>query len=359
VERIMIVTGLVMTMAVDGRAGSELGGPLVAASVGARLRGAREVRLVGAVSHELGQAERELLAGIDPTVGTPEGLLTTLPLPPLRWVGPAVVGDAVSAARIEGNPSLWTAACPASSLDGETVALANSDPRWMARLLEPASPARVLVALHGDWIPYRGREIEACLEAADVVCLTRRDLGLLSPAAARRLESITVVITDGSRGVEVVSGPRRDRLPPPTLSGARVTTDVGAGDLMFGCLAGWIDARAAGERGVGHDRVCQAYEASSDLVGSLLSSHSFAHFLARARSDGAAGAALRTVAIREPECVRCGACTTIAPAIFAMDTTAAIVARQPERDAEIRDCDAAILNCPANAIHWVEVQGNV
>ena len=54
--------------------------------------------------------------------------------------------------------------------------------------------------------------------------------------------------------------------------------------------------------------------------------------------------------IDERVCVRCGACSSLAPSVFVMDAGGSRVARQPESDGERRLAEAALLNCPTAAI---------
>jgi len=49
-------------------------------------------------------------------------------------------------------------------------------------------------------------------------------------------------------------------------------------------------------------------------------------------------------------CLRCGACSTLAPGIIAMGETSAIVVRQPQAAQEIAATEAALFNCPMLAI---------
>jgi ferredoxin len=49
-------------------------------------------------------------------------------------------------------------------------------------------------------------------------------------------------------------------------------------------------------------------------------------------------------------CVRCGACSSLAPGVFTMDAAGSRVARQPETESERRLAEAALLNCPTAAI---------
>jgi ferredoxin len=49
-------------------------------------------------------------------------------------------------------------------------------------------------------------------------------------------------------------------------------------------------------------------------------------------------------------CLRCGACSSLAPLTFAMGEAAAVVVRQPETTEEIAAAEAALFNCPVLAI---------
>jgi ferredoxin len=49
-------------------------------------------------------------------------------------------------------------------------------------------------------------------------------------------------------------------------------------------------------------------------------------------------------------CLRCGACSSLAPGLIAMGDTAAVVVRQPATAAEIAATEAALFNCPMHAI---------
>jgi len=46
------------------------------------------------------------------------------------------------------------------------------------------------------------------------------------------------------------------------------------------------------------------------------------------------------------DCLRCGACSSLAPGIIAMGETSAIIVRQPETPEEIAATEAALFNCP-------------
>lgn len=50
------------------------------------------------------------------------------------------------------------------------------------------------------------------------------------------------------------------------------------------------------------------------------------------------------------DCLRCGACSSLAPGIIAMGETSAVVVRQPVTAAEIAATEAALFNCPMLAI---------
>jgi len=50
------------------------------------------------------------------------------------------------------------------------------------------------------------------------------------------------------------------------------------------------------------------------------------------------------------DCLRCGACSTLAPGMIAMGETTAIIVRQPATAQEIAATEAALFNCPMLAI---------
>jgi ferredoxin len=59
----------------------------------------------------------------------------------------------------------------------------------------------------------------------------------------------------------------------------------------------------------------------------------------------------QTMYFVEPEhCLRCGACSTLAPGIIAMGERTATVVRQPSTPAEHTNAEAALFNCPVLAI---------
>jgi ferredoxin len=55
-------------------------------------------------------------------------------------------------------------------------------------------------------------------------------------------------------------------------------------------------------------------------------------------------------AIDEERCIRCASCSSIAPAVFHVDDSTAFVLRQPLDSDELDQCEAALANCPTNAI---------
>lgn len=57
-----------------------------------------------------------------------------------------------------------------------------------------------------------------------------------------------------------------------------------------------------------------------------------------------------TYAIVTDDCLRCGACSTLAPGIIAMGERAAVIVRQPVTTVELAAADAALFNCPVLAI---------
>ncbi|MBV8757192.1 MAG: ferredoxin [Deltaproteobacteria bacterium] len=54
--------------------------------------------------------------------------------------------------------------------------------------------------------------------------------------------------------------------------------------------------------------------------------------------------------VERARCIRCGACASLAPGVFALRGEAYDVARQPATDEERVLARAAVLNCPSHAI---------
>ena len=54
--------------------------------------------------------------------------------------------------------------------------------------------------------------------------------------------------------------------------------------------------------------------------------------------------------IEQDLCIRCASCSSIAPAVFYVGDTTAYVLRQPINEEELSQCEAALNNCPTNAI---------
>jgi ferredoxin len=50
------------------------------------------------------------------------------------------------------------------------------------------------------------------------------------------------------------------------------------------------------------------------------------------------------------DCIRCAACSSIAPAIFRVAESGAYVIRQPIDRIELAQCETAVVNCPTSSI---------
>ncbi|HVH44710.1 MAG TPA: ferredoxin [Labilithrix sp.] len=59
---------------------------------------------------------------------------------------------------------------------------------------------------------------------------------------------------------------------------------------------------------------------------------------------------LPTYSVVPDGCLRCGACSTLAPGIIAMGEKAAVIVRQPATPEEVKAADAALFNCVVLAI---------
>lgn len=63
--------------------------------------------------------------------------------------------------------------------------------------------------------------------------------------------------------------------------------------------------------------------------------------------------------VARKSCFRCGACSSLVPEVFAMAEGGARVLRQPATEVERKASEAARINCPGQAIHRMERDGDV
>jgi ferredoxin len=54
--------------------------------------------------------------------------------------------------------------------------------------------------------------------------------------------------------------------------------------------------------------------------------------------------------IDQESCIRCASCSSIAPTVFHVGETTASILRQPINEEELNQCEAALGNCPTQAI---------
>ena len=59
---------------------------------------------------------------------------------------------------------------------------------------------------------------------------------------------------------------------------------------------------------------------------------------------------LEIFGIDQERCIRCASCSSIAPAVFHVGDGLAAILRQPRNRVEQNQCEAALANCPTNAI---------
>ena len=56
------------------------------------------------------------------------------------------------------------------------------------------------------------------------------------------------------------------------------------------------------------------------------------------------------VTVNQDDCIRCAACSSVAPEIFRVDEAFAYVVRQPVDRLELGQCETAVANCPTSSI---------
>lgn len=265
----MLVAGLTLRVQLvpplPEYAAPRLCGPALTAGLGARLFSDRPVKLATTLPRRLEPADDEILAAIDPDWSKSPSV-EHRDRPALTFVAPRVLGDL--AGRIEGgDPTAWMPTPMALRSDARCIVLANGDPRCYARNLTRHSQL-ILMDVHGEWLSVRGPEFLTLFELADVVFYNERDTSRLPTGALGILNARTCVVKRGSGGVSVRAGKIIADLPAPKLPGP-LLTDIGAGDLLLGAVAGLLSASDFSSTNL-HSAVCEAYSAFLPTLGLYL-----------------------------------------------------------------------------------------
>lgn len=273
----LIVGGLIWQMSQGEThlpaADALLSGPAVATALGVAAAG-EPLQLLVAVPQQADAGALRLLRALD-AEGT---LWRRLPLPPLRWHTPAVIGTQ-RRWQLHGDPRGWSAEAPAAALTGRVLALANGPPAAYAAMLLSASPHFTAVDLDARWAPSQPAALATCVRQADLLTLTRTDYHSLPPSmfagsSAGQPGGPILVIKDGPRGVDILAHGARLHLPPAPLDGP-LRTDVGAGDVLLGALAARLGRLPTPPT---LDDCATAYLAALPLLSRLLGSASLMAF---------------------------------------------------------------------------------
>jgi hypothetical protein len=174
-------------------------------------------------------------------------LIAYLDVAPLRWSSAAIRG--ATPGTVVGDPRQWRDPVDTSVLDGRRCALATADPRWYAPLLRQSRPALVAIDVCGEWPSFCAPAIRDCVRHAHLVTITAVDYRRLPRTV---LEGVrlghdggpALIVKNGGAGVHIRCRGATIELPAPPVRTLR--TDVGAGDLLLGCLAANLDPHPDG-----------------------------------------------------------------------------------------------------------------
>ena len=221
------IAGLTVRI-VPESAASYIGGPVPGAAAGARAVGLR-VSCRTAIGNDLNEFEAQHLVRL---VG---GAITSVDRPQPRFrIRSGTSGrcsDDVRPFRYPSEP------LPSDS----PVVLANGDPQWHLELLERSGFDRpILIDCYSDWQTIRQRELAHCLAAATIITATEAELDLMQgrcrDAIARTLTKGGILVRKRAcEGVVLQSARASLALPAPDV--AKVTNEIGAGDVLAGALA--------------------------------------------------------------------------------------------------------------------------
>lgn len=282
-----LISGLVLRISIDSPNHTEaLAGPLVYASIGYALAGVQAMAL-GAISSDVSDAELNDLEA----VGVSTAQLSRQDIPSLKLVTRGVLSE-TDAPALSGDASRWAPTIDASFFDGNTLSVANADPKWLSRLTYAVRPTFLAMDLHRRWIAAYPNDVQECTQRCDLVSGTAREWEMLERSSAGRpeWENCIRVIKQGAKGIRVELGQDRCDLPPPEVE--QVKCDIGAGDLLFGFLSAFMVSRPPHDRGRLSD-LADGYMSIRHIIGQLLAAESPSVFLAAMRE------ALQTVAPRQ------------------------------------------------------------
>lgn len=273
------VAGMFMRMDVEGDSRPPvLSGPALTAAVGIYCHRARPRFL--SIPRCLTADEERLVSALDP-----EALARTSRGGDIMYLKvPAQLGTRTPMSTGERPPPPRILSPEAiSEMMSRSLVLANGDPAEHAAVLAavPLTTA-VCVDLHGEWFGVRAREVAVLLARADVITVTEADWRRLPRLCLSGLRLgyaplPVLVVKRGPEGVLIRSGGVEIALPPP-LPPEMVRCDLGAGDLLVGCLAAEL---AEYGKEVDAHRVAKAYRLVSATVASLLAEPHPADFLAK------------------------------------------------------------------------------
>lgn len=274
-----VIAGLSMQMNTDGgNNGYVLGGPAIYAALGIRHAGLA-ARLVTAIGNDLDEQANALLRFIDPD---PVRLTTMLARPMIAWNSPAILGDH-GKGKLTDDPARWRA-MPSTmdALKAQPLILANGDPEWHQSLLAAARPSLVFMDVHMEWLRFREKALNVCMQQANVITITEAEYKAL-PVAARSGgifsgDNKALVIKRGSLGITILANRESRDFPPPTP--CRLGTDVGCGDFLIGLLAGHaLSSSEPVSALLSVDRLGDAYLASLAALATLIESDSPSAFV--------------------------------------------------------------------------------
>lgn len=273
-----IVAGLVWSM-IDLDTGltphEVLTGPAVGAAVGARAHGLKSEMLV-AIPRTANARSLALLHSLDRAAR----LVRRVDGNGLRWTSPRILGTK-RPWSLCGDPRRHTVACDDAELDGRILILANGAPDVYASMLQKRRHRFAVMDVDGSWSASQATALQDCMSRVDLVTITQFDLERL-PFRARAGVRLgqpggpALLVKNGPSGVQIRSGGQERRMPAADCR--EVATDIGAGDVLLGCLAGTLSGV---ESPLTVDAVAEAYSASLPVIATLLASSDFPTFVSQ------------------------------------------------------------------------------
>lgn len=244
-------------------------GPALYTAIGSKIFSEARPGLLTTISQDYFSSYCQLLNILD--IGNE--FISTTSRSQMQWISKNVMSF-YGLGTLTDNPLHWSYQTDKTLPNNLPLFFSNGDPLLLNYLLDKINPCFLSLDLYHQWIGFRKAEIESLLYRTDIICGTEKEFSMLSKsvdALTSNNEERIVIIKRGKAGISIKYKTSVINLPPPQVDS--VTCDIGAGDILFGCVSmGYYLAKEQFSN-IG-ESIIRAYNLAVPLLKLLLSSKS-------------------------------------------------------------------------------------